>query len=262
MTSLSYTANDSLTMLRRNLLHARRYPAMVFSIIVTPVLLLLVFNYFFGSALNTGIGGTSHNGKYIDYLAPGMILMIPAWMVVSTAVSIATDLSKGIVNRFRTMAISQTSMLTGHVVGSLIQAMLGMAFMIGVALLIGFRPNGNALEWIAAVGLLGLMSFALIWLAVGFGASARSPETASNSPFPIVMLPFLGSGFVPTDSMPTGVRQFAEYQPFTPLTETVRGLLMGTHIGNNGVIAVAWCVAIAVVGYLWAGASFKRRAAA
>jgi ABC-2 type transport system permease protein len=261
MTTLAYTSNDSLTMLRRNLLHAWRYPAMVFSIIIMPILLLLIFNYFFGHALNAGVGG-GHGGKYINYLTPGMLLMIPAWMVASTAVGVATDLTKGIVNRFRTMAISQTSILTGHVVGSLIQAMLGVGCMIGVALAVGFRPTANAVEWLAVLGLLALLSFALIWLAVGFGASASNPESASNAPTPIIMLPFLGSGFVPTDSMPTGVRQFAEYQPFTPITETLRGLLMGSHIGNNGIIAVAWCVGIAVTGYFWARASFQRKAAA
>ncbi|MEU7633403.1 ABC transporter permease [Nocardia sp. NPDC049220] len=261
MTTLAYTSNDSLTMLRRNLLHARRYPAMVFSIIIMPILLLLIFNYFFGHALNAGVGD-GHGGEYINYLAPGMLLMIPAWMVASTAVGVATDLTKGIVNRLRTLAISQTSILTGHVVGSLIQAMLGVGCMVGVAFAVGFRPNADAVEWLAVLGLLALLSFALIWLAVGFGASASTPESASNAPTPLIMLPFLGSGFVPTDSMPTGVRQFAEYQPFTPITETVRGLLMGSHIGNNGVIAVAWCVGLAVLGYLWARSSFRRRAAA
>jgi ABC-2 type transport system permease protein len=261
MIAPAYTSNDSLTMLRRNLLHARRYPAMVFSIVIMPILLLVIFNYFFGHALGAGVGG-GHGGKYIDYLTPGMLLMIPAWMVASTAVGVATDLTKGIVNRFRTMAISQTSMLTGHVVGSLIQAMLGTACMIGVAFAIGFRSSADAVEWLAVVGLLAAMSFALIWLAVGFGASASTPESASNAPTPIIMLPFLGSGFVPTGTMPTGVRQFAQYQPFTPITETVRGLLTGGRIGDDGVIALAWCVGITVVGYLWARASFRRRATA
>jgi ABC-2 type transport system permease protein len=162
----------------------------------------------------------------------------------------------------RTMAISQTSILTGHVVGSLIQAMLGVACMVATAFAIGFRPTADAVEWLAVLGLLALMSFALIWLAVGFGASAGNPESASNTPTPIIMLPFLGSGFVPTGSMPAGVRQFAEYQPFTPITETVRGLLTGSRIGNNAVIAVAWCVGITAVGYFWARASFRRKTAA
>lgn len=257
MTALSWTSNDPLTMLRRNLLHARRYPAMVFSIVIMPILLLLIFNYFFGHALSAGVGG-----RYIDYLTPGMLLMIPAWMVASTAVGVATDLTKGIVNRFRTMAISQTSMLTGHVAGSLIQAMLGVGCMIGVAFAVGFRSAAGPLAWLAALGLLALMSFALIWLAVGFGASADNPESASNAPTPIIMLPFLGSGFVPTGSMPAGVRQFAEYQPFTPITETVRGLLTGSAIGDNGVIALAWCFGLAAVGFVWARASFRRKVAA
>ncbi|WP_174188648.1 ABC transporter permease [Nocardia barduliensis] len=254
MSSMSYALADSATMLRRNLLHAKRYPSMTFSIIVMPTVLLLVFNFVFGGALEKSSGG-----NYIDYLAPGMLLLLPAYLTVSVAVSIATDTSKGIVNRFRTMDITQSAMLTGHVVGALIQAMFGVAAMVGVALLIGFRPDANPVEWLAVFGLLGLVTFALTWLAVALGLLAPNPESASNTPFPLVMLPFLGSGLVATDTMPAGLRQFAEYQPFTPITETVRGLLMGTEIGANGIISLAWCVGIAVVGYLWSSSVFRRQ---
>ncbi|MEU2042812.1 ABC transporter permease [Nocardia niwae] len=252
--SMSYALADSATMLRRNLLHAKRYPSLSFGVIVMPTVLLLVFNFVFGGALEKSSGG-----NYIDYLAPGMLLMIPAYMTVSVAVSVATDTTKGIVNRFRTMDIAQSAMLTGHVVGALIQALAGVAAMAGVALLIGFRPNADAVEWLAVFGLLALVMFALTWLSVALGLLAPNPESASNTPFPLVMLPFLGSGLVSTDTMPAGLRQFAEYQPFTPFTETIRGLLMGTEIGDNGIISIAWCVGLTVVGYLWSSSIFRRR---
>ncbi|MBW0272268.1 ABC transporter permease [Nocardia sp. MH4] len=245
---------DTMTMLRRNIIHAKRYPSMVFGILIMPTVLLLVFNYVFGGALEKSSGG-----EYIDYLAPGMLLLLPAYMTVSVAVSIATDKSKGIVNRFRVMAISQSSMLTGHVLGALIQALGGMAVMAGVALLIGFRPNANLLEWVAAFGLLTLVTFAFTWLAIALGLLSPNPESASNAPFPIVMMPFLGSGLVATDTMPVGLRQFAEYQPFTPITETLRGLLMGTEIGVNGWVSLGWCAVIAGGGYLWSKSIFSKQ---
>ncbi|MEU2172848.1 ABC transporter permease [Nocardia sp. NPDC019219] len=252
--SMSYALADSATMLRRNLLHAKRYPSLSFGVIVMPTVLLLVFNFVFGGALEKSSGG-----NYIDYLAPGMLLMIPAYMTVSVAVSVATDTTKGIVNRFRTMDIAQSAMLTGHVVGALIQALAGIAAMAGVALLIGFRPNADPVEWLAVFGLLALVMFALTWLSVALGLLAPNPESASNTPFPLVMLPFLGSGLVGTDTMPAGLRQFAEYQPFTPFTETIRGLLMGTEIGDNAIISIVWCVGLTVVGYLWSSSIFRRR---
>jgi ABC-2 type transport system permease protein len=162
------------------------------------------------------------------------------------------DMTEGIIARFRTMAIARSSVLTGHVLGSMIQSMLSVVVVIGIAAAIGFRPTASLAEWIAAVGVLAMISFALIWLSVALGLVSKSVETASNLPMFLLLLPFLGSGFVPTDSMPAGVRWFAEYQPFTPATETLRGLLLGTPIGNNAIIAVAWCAGIALLGYLWA----------
>jgi len=254
MSTLSLAARDSATMLRRNLRHALRYPSMSLSTAAMPIIFMLLFVYVFGSTLGAGIGGAD----YVDYVAPGIILMTAAAGAISTAVSVCVDMTEGIVARFRTMAISRVSLLTGHVVGSLIQTMFGMALVIGVAVLIGFRPSAGPVAWVEATGVLLMLTLALTWLAVAFGLVAKRPETASNLPLPLTLLPFLGSGFVPTDSMPAGVRQFAEYQPFTPLTETLRGLLMGTPIGHHGLIAVAWCAAIALGGYLWAKRLFNR----
>ncbi|WP_040814178.1 ABC transporter permease [Nocardia concava] len=254
MSTMTTSFADSKTMLRRNLVHAKRYPGMSFALIIMPVFLLLLFNYVFGGALKSATGG-----KYIDYLTPGMMLIIPAYMVAGVAVGMATDMTKGIINRFRTMHFSHASVLTGQVVGTLIQGMLGVTAMTLTALAIGFRPNANPVEWLAAFGLIALTVFSLNWLGVGFGLIAQTPESASNMPTPILFLPFLGSGLVPTDTMPAGVKQFAEYQPFTPITETLRGLLMGEPIGHNGILAIGWCVAIGLAGYFWSTTTFRRK---
>lgn len=259
MSTLSYAARDSATMLRRNLKHALRYPSMTVSVVAMPVLMLLLFNYVFGGALGAGIGGTSTGSTdYIDYVAPGIILMAATSGAVATAVSVCVDMTEGIVNRFRTMAISRASFLTGHVVGSVIQTMVSIALVVGVALLMGFRPDATPVEWLAAAGVLALLTLALSWLAAAMGLVAKNAETASNMPMPLTFLPFLGSAIVPPESMPTGLRWFAEYQPFTPVIETLRGLLMGTEIGTSGYLAVAWCLGLSLVGYLWARRAFKR----
>ncbi len=251
----AYALTDSATMLRRNLRHALRYPSMTIATIGGPVLILLLFNYAFGDALAAGIGG---GGEYIDYIAPGILLMAATSGSTATAVAVCSDMTEGIINRFRTMAISRTSVLTGHVVGSMIQTMASIAVVIAIALAIGFRPTAGPVEWIEAIGLLALVTFALTWLSTAFGLVTKSVETASNAPLPLQFLPFLGSAIVPTDSMPDGMRVFAENQPFTPIIETLRGLLMGTHIGNSAVLAVGWCVVLALAGYLWARAAFNR----
>jgi ABC-2 type transport system permease protein len=260
VSSLSYAATDSATMLRRNLRHALRYPSMTISTVAMPVVFLLLFDYVLGGTLGAGLRGVvPGGGRYIDYLAPGVLVMTAAAGSVSTAVSVSVDMTEGIVNRFRTMAISRGSLLTGHVVGSLIQTMLAMAVVAAVAVLAGFRPENGPVQWAAAAGLLTLLAFALTWLAVALGMVADSPETASNLPLPLMFLPFLGSGFVPTSSMPVGLRQFAEHQPFTSVIDTVRALLMGGAVGETGVIAVAWCAAITLGGYAWARVRFERR---
>ncbi|MFJ4658685.1 ABC transporter permease [Nocardia sp. NPDC088792] len=249
---------DSMTMLRRNLVRAKRYPGMTFGVIFMPVVLMLMFNYIFGGALKTSTG----NAHYIDYLTPGMMLMIPAYMLVGVAVSVATDMTKGIVNRFRTMHISRSAMLTGQVVGTWIQGMIGVTLMTLVAVACGFRSHDAGIgKWLLAIAVVAALIYALNWLGVAFGLVAKTPESASNLPFPIVMLPFLGSGLVPTATMPTGVKQFAEYQPFSPIAETVRGLLMGTPIGHNGFWAVGWILVLGLGGYFWSTTLFRRKTA-
>jgi ABC-2 type transport system permease protein len=172
------------------------------------------------------------------------------------------DMTGGIIDRFRTMAIARASVLTGHVLGSLIQALAGMAILIVVAFGLGFHSKAGLLEWLAAIGILAMFAFALIWLAVALGLTAKSVETASNSPMILMLLPFFGSGFVPTATMPAGLRQFAEYQPFTAVTDTVRGLLTGAPSSVHAIKAIAWSVGIALLAYLWALCLYDRRRAA
>jgi ABC-2 type transport system permease protein len=247
-------------MLRRQLRHMQRYPSLTLLILGLPVILLLLFVYVFGGTLGAGLGGVAHSrAVYVNYVTPGIILLTVATAAQATAISVAMDMTEGIIARFRTMAIARSSVLTGHVLGSLIQSMLSVAVVIGIAVLIGFRPTASPAEWVAAIGVIVMISFALIWLSVALGLVSKSVETASNLPMFLILLPFLGSGFVPTGSMPAGVRWFAEYQPFTPVTETLRGLLLGTPIGNSGIIAVAWCAGIALLGYLWARRLYIRR---
>ncbi|WP_420881428.1 ABC transporter permease [Rhodococcus sp. (in: high G+C Gram-positive bacteria)] len=260
MTTLSYAVTDSATMLRRNLRHMLRYPSMTVMLIGMPVVLLLLFVYVFGGTLGAGLGDPAGGrGTYVDYVTPGILLMTVASSAQGTAISVATDMTEGIIARFRTMAISRASVLTGHVVGSMIQTMFSLAVVTGVAVLVGFRPTAGPVEWIAAIGLLAAFTLAITWLSVALGLVSQSVETASNLPMFLILLPFLGSGFVPTDSMPTAVRWFAEYQPFSPVIETLRGLLLGAPIGANAALAAAWIVGIGLFGYVWAKRLFERR---
>jgi ABC-2 type transport system permease protein len=260
MTTLSYTVADSATMLRRNLKHALRYPSLTLIVAGMPIVFLLLFVYVFGGTLGAGLGGVSGGrAEYAEYLAPGLLVLAIASAAQGTAISIAMDMTEGIITRFRTMSIARAAVLAGHVVGAVIQTMIGLALVVGVALLVGFRPDAGLVEWLAALGLLALVSLALSWLSVAMGLATKSVEAASNLPMPLLLLPFLSSGFVPTESMPAGLSWFAEHQPFTPIIETLRGLLTGTAIGSSGVVAVAWCVAISVVGWLWARRNYEHR---
>jgi len=259
MTTSSFVLTDSATMLRRNVRRMRRYPSLTFFIAGIPIVFLLLFVYVFGGTLGAGLGGVSGGrDAYIAYVIPGILLMTVAGAAQGTAITVAMDMTEGIVARFRTMAISRASILTGHVVGSMIQTALATALVLSVALLIGFRPTTGPGEWLAAAGVLALTAFAISWLSVALGMSTKSVETASNLPMFLTLLPFLGSGFVPTQTMPDGLRWFAENQPFTPIIETLRGLLLGTPIGNSGTIAVAWCVAISLLGFFWARKLYER----
>jgi ABC-2 type transport system permease protein len=264
MTSLTYTVTDSATMLRRNLKHQLRYPSLTLMLAGIPIVFLLLFVYVFGGQLGNSLGGHGAGGRdaYVTYVVPGILIITVASAALGTAISVATDMTGGIIDRFRTMAISRGAVLTGHVIGSLLQTLAVLVLVLGVSLAIGFRSHANVLEWLAAAGMLALFAFALIWLSAALGMAAKSVETASNTPMFLTLLPFLSSGFVPTASMPAGLRQFSEYEPFTPVTQTVRGLLTGGPIAAHAIPAIAWSAAIALASYLWAVRLYNRRRAA
>jgi len=252
-------------MLRRNLRHMQRYPSLTLMIMLMPLVFLLLFVYIFGGTLGSGLGSGMpagvHGGRaaYADYVAPAIILMAVAAAAQGTAIAVAQDMTEGIIGRFRTMAVARSSVLTGHFVGATIQTLTGVVVVTAAALAVGFRPHANAAEWLAAFGVVLLLTFAVTWLCVGLGLSAKSVETASNSPMFLILLPFLGSGFVPVSSLPAGIRWFAEYQPFTPVNETLRGLLTGTKIGGSLVVTIAWCAGVAVLSYAWSRRLYERQ---
>ena len=247
---------DSVIMLRRNLKHMLRYPSVTVFMVLMPVAFLLLFVYILGGT----IGPAGHTGRaaYATFITPGILALTAVAATTATAVSVATDMTGGIVARFRTMPIARVSVLAGHVGGAVIRTALGMVAVTAIALITGFRATTSATDWLGAAAILILFAFALIWLSVALGLAAKSVESASNAPTPLIILAFLGSGFVLTNSMPTAIRWFAEYQPFTPVINTVRGLLIGGPIGHNAVIAIAWCLVITLGSYLWARKLFSR----
>jgi ABC-2 type transport system permease protein len=256
MTTLAFAVRDSATMTRRSFRHVLRYPATLITSVGVPVLLLLLFVGVFG-ALKAGLGVGSHF-SYIDYVVPGIIAMTAAYGSSGTALSVNRDSTEGIIGRFRTMAISPASVLNGHVASALARTLVSAALVIGVAIGLGFRSDAGAGRWLAVVGVTALLVLALTWLAVPFGLAAKTAEGLSGFILIVQLLPFISSAFVPPDQMSGAVRWFAEHQPFTPIIDTLRGLLVGTPDGATALIAVAWCVGLALAGYLWARALFRR----
>ncbi|WP_345628135.1 ABC transporter permease [Rugosimonospora acidiphila] len=244
---------DSTIMLRRNFKHTFRNPTAVFNSVLFPVVIMVMFVYVIGGAFDVGV-------NYVDYAAPGMIVLAISYGLSATSTAVNSDMTKGIINRFKVMDISRGAVLTGHVIASLLRSVIAVAAIVGVGLLMGFRPSAGWLEWLAVVGFVVLVCFATSWFTVALGLFAKTPESAGLATVPLVMLPFLSSAIVPADTMAAGVRQFAEYQPFTPIIETLRGLLTGTPSAGTAIEAIAWCVGIGLVGYLWALATFKKRA--
>jgi ABC-2 type transport system permease protein len=257
----THALRDSWTMTRRNLLHLRRYPSLTIMLLAQPIVFLLLFVFAFGGTVGQGLPGGGGRDAYLDYLTPGIVVMAVASVALGTALSVATDMTTGIVSRFRTMAIARVSVLTGHVLGAMAQSVLAVVVVLGAAMLLGFRPAATVLHGLAVAGVLAAFAFALTWLTVALGLAARSVETASNTPLFLTLLPFLGSGFVPTETMPAGLRWFAEHQPFTPVMESTRGLLAGHPDGATIGTALAWCVVITVLSYLWSRRLYASRTA-
>lgn len=245
-------STDSAVMLRRNFKHTLRNPTALFNSVLFPAIIMLMFVYVLGDAFSVGV-------HYVDYATPGMVLLAICYGLGATATAVNSDMTKGIINRFKVMDVSRGAVLTGHVIASMLNNLIAIAAIIGTAFALGFRSSGGFLDWLGVIGLVVLTSFAVGWFTVALGLAAKSVETAGLATVPLIMLPFFSSAIVPADKMGPGVRQFAEYQPFTPIIETLRGLLAGTPSAGHTSAAIAWCVGIGVVGYVWALASFKQR---
>ncbi len=262
MTTMTYAARDSVTMLRRNLKHLVRYPSLTLMIIGMPVVFLLLFVYVFGGTLGAGLpGGTGSadpRADYLLYLTPAILVMTVVSVAQSTAIMVAKDSTEGIIDRFRTMSIARSAPLTGHVLAAMAQTVFGVLVVLAIAFALGYRSDASVAGWVGAAGMLLLMGWAVTWLCVAIGLASGSVEAASNAPMPLILLPFISSAFVPTDSMPTGLAWIAEHQPFTPIIETLRACLEGSNPGSDAWWAIGWCVLISVLCFQWAGRIFGR----
>jgi ABC-2 type transport system permease protein len=257
---LAHAINDSRAMAGRCLRRSLRDPEAFFTALTLPIVLLLLFVYVFGGALSDG-------GSYVDYIVPGLIVLCAGFGAGTTAVAVATDMTNGIVDRIRSMPVFGSSLLVGHVVASLARNLVATVLVIAAGLVIGWRPTGSALDWAAAVGMILLFITAISWLAAAVGLLARSAEAATAFTMVLMFVPYVSTAFVPADTMPAALGAFAEYQPFTPIIETMRGLWMGgtstgAPVGREAAIAVAWCAAILAVSTVAAARLFRERSGA
>ncbi len=261
MNPLTFALRDSATLFKRDVRHSLRYLPMTLSGIMTPVIMLVLFVYFFGGALGSSLMGAEH-GAYINFVAPGILIMTIASGCATTAINVVTDMSEGIIARFRTMPISRASVLTGQVLGSLLQTLISVGVVTLVALLLGFRPTTNPIAWLEAYGVIALFTFGVTWMGVLYGLIGKTPAGANSLVLTFLLLSFTSSAFVSTATMPSWLRWYADYQPFTPVIDTVRGLLMGTPITTTNVIlAIAWSVGLALLGFILAQMVYNRSAA-
>ena len=260
MSALTIAAQDSATMLGREIKHSLRLVRLlIVSVILVPVVILLLFDYILGGTIGNGLGDAARGAPYIDFLVPGILMMVVAGGCGPTAINVTVDMTSGFVDRIRTMAVTRGALLAGHVGGSVLRTLAATAAVSGVALLLGFRPKASIADWFAVVAILAAFSFALAWLSAAIGLVTKSVAGANGSTLPLsFLLPFLSSTFVPAASMPVGVRWFAANQPFTPVVDSLRALLTGAPVGSTAYLALAWCAAIALVGYLWAQVAFRR----
>ena len=252
MSELYWAASDSLTLIGRNVRHTLRSIDAMTTAVALPVMILLLFTYVFGGAIATP-------GDYLDYVVPGIILLAAGFGSASTAVAVCEDMTTGVVDRFRSMAIGGSAVLAGHVVASVLRNLVSTALVVAVALVLGFDPHASALDWLAVAGLLLAFMTAVSWLAACVGLIARSAEAANAFAFVVMFLPYVSSAFVPTSTMPAGLRWFAEHQPVTPVVDAVRALTLGKPVGADAWSGLAWCAAVAIAGCAGAAVLFRRR---
>ena len=246
-------ATAAAVFIGRSVRHSLRNVEALTMAIALPVMLMLLFTFVFGGAIDS-------EGDYVDYVVPGIILLCAGFGASSTAVDVAEDMSNGIVDRFRTMPLRAGGVVTGHVVASLLRNLLATGVVIGVALAVGFRPTANVLEWLGALAMVALFILAITWLYAAIGIAAVNPTAASGYGFALLFLPYLSSAFVPTDTMPSWLQWIAQNQPITPIIETIRAFLFGRDPGSDLWWALGWCVLIIVGAYVWAAWLFRRKA--
>jgi len=256
--SRNHIVSDILTMARRDALHALRNPMLTLSAVITPVIFLLLFVEVLGGSMSKALGVGASAVPYIVYVTPGIILMAVGSSVSGTAINITIDKKEGIISRFRTMRIARTSVLTGVVIGSVLRTMFGILVVLGLAVLLGFRTSADAPQVAEALGLIAMFLISVTWLGVAFGLSATSAAGANSLGLIPGFIPLVSSAFVPTVSMPAAVRWFAENQPYTPIIETLRALLMGSPVGAQGLVAAGWCIVIGAASYFWARHLYNR----
>lgn len=238
---------------KRSLLHSLRDGESLLMAILLPVMLMLMFTWVFGGAIDP-------SGAYVDYIVPGIILTCAGFGAASTAVYVANDMKTGIIDRFRTMPLRASAVLTGHVVASLVRNLIATAVVVGVALLVGFRPTADLWGWLGAIAMIALWILAITYLFAAIGLAASSPEGANGYGFILLFLPYLSSAFVPIETMPDWLQPIAEFLPVTPVVETIRGLLMGDPVSDWVALAVAWCAGILVVAVVWGAWLYRRKA--
>ena len=245
---------DTTVLTKRSLRHILRSPDTIITTAVTPIAMLLLFVYVFGSAIDV-------QGSYVDYLLPGILLITIASGIAYTAFRIFTDVSGGIFERFQSMPIARSAVLWGHVLTSVVANLVSLALVVLVALAMGFRTGAGVLAWLEVTGILVLFTLALTWLAVIPGLTAKTVDGVSGFSYPLIFLPFVSSAFVPTDGMPGPVSWFAEHQPVTPIVDTIRALFAGLPVGNEGWTAVAWCGGLLLAAYLLAMRTYRNKIA-
>lgn len=251
----AYFFGDTAVLTGRTLRHVTRSMDTIITTVITPVAMMLMFVYVFGGAIDTGAV------SYVSYMLPGILLITVASGISYTAYRLFTDMKSGIFERFQSMPIARSGVLWAHVFTSLIANLISLVIVVGVALLMGFRSGAGALAWLAVAGILLLFTLALTWIAVIPGLSAASVEGAGAFAYPLIFLPFISSAFVPTETMPGPVRWFAEHQPVTSIVNTIRDLFARQPVGDDIWIALAWCVGILVVAYVFAMVAYRRKIA-
>jgi ABC-2 type transport system permease protein len=249
----SHALPDTTALLGRSLRHVLRSPDTIVTTTVMPIAFLLLFVYVFGGAIDTG------SQPYVTYLLPGILLITVASGIAYTAFRLFLDLQGGILERFQSMPIARSSVLWAHVLTSLVANAVSLVVVVLVALVMGFRSGAGPLAWLAVAGILGLFTLALTWLAVIPGLTAKTADGASGFSYPLILLPFISSAFVPTETMPGPVRAFAEHQPVTSIVDAIRSLLTGQPVGSDIWVALGWCVGILVLAYVLAMVTYRRR---